>query len=223
MARTMHAKLTGMAPSNGFTYLGLMIALAIMALVTAMALQLGSVAQRRMTEEALLDIGTEFQNALLSYAKATPAGQPTAPRSLNDLLRDPRYPQIRRHLRKLYADPLTGEAQWGIVMSPDGKGILAIHSLSEDRPIKIANFAPRFQDFAGARSYKEWKFAVPSIPSLSKTASSMTSQPKPTSITKPFGSLRYISLDILHFLEIPFRLRAASVFVAVGLVNKSIA
>ena len=41
-------------------------------------------------EQALLDIGIEYSNALASYAAATPQGQPNYPKSFAELLKDPK-------------------------------------------------------------------------------------------------------------------------------------
>jgi type II secretory pathway pseudopilin PulG len=143
---------------RGFTYLGLLILIAVIGVTSAASLQVGALLQRRAAEEELLEIGAEFRSALLSYAKATPPGQRRTPASLQDLLKDPRYPVPRRHLRKLYADPLTGREEWGIVEVTNGAGILGIHSLSEAHPIKIGGFAAPFQTFAGKTSYRDWIF-----------------------------------------------------------------
>jgi type II secretory pathway pseudopilin PulG len=147
--------------SAGFTYLSLLILIAIIGIVTATTLQLGSALQRYAAEEELLEIGTEFRHALISYANATPAGQKRTPSSLQDLLKDPRYPNPRRHLRKLYIDPITGKEEWGIVELSEGSGILGVHSLSDKQPIKVGNFDVMFQDFEGKSSYREWKFMPP--------------------------------------------------------------
>jgi type II secretory pathway pseudopilin PulG len=144
--------------SSGFTYLSVIILVAIIGIVTATAIQTGSALQRYTAEEELLEIGTEFRNALISYANATPVGQKRIPASLQDLLKDPRYPSARRHLRKLYADPITGKEEWGTVKTQEGDGIIGIHSLSSMQPIKIGNFEPVFQEFEGRTSYREWKF-----------------------------------------------------------------
>jgi type II secretory pathway pseudopilin PulG len=144
--------------AGGFTYLGLLIVIALIGLASTAALQVGVILQRRAAEEDLLAIGTEFRNALVSYANATPPGQKRFPASLQDLLKDPRYPNVRRHLRKLYVDPITGKAGWGTVMAPDGSGIIGVYSLSTAPPIKIGNFDLTFQGFDGKTSYREWKF-----------------------------------------------------------------
>ena len=146
--------------THGFTYLALLILLAIIGVTTAATLQLGTIAQRRDAEDELLTIGSEFRNALISYAAATPAGSPTAPPNMQVLLKDMRFPNPKRHLRKLYIDPITGKAEWGVTMTPDRKGILGIHSLSAKPPIKVGNFPPEFQGFEKKNSYTEWIFSV---------------------------------------------------------------
>jgi type II secretory pathway pseudopilin PulG len=147
-----------MRRQSGFTYLGVLITVAMISLIATATLQVGSIAQRRVAEEELLAIGTEFRAALLSYAESTPAGHLRSPKSLEDLLKDKRFSQTRRHLRKIYVDPLTGKAEWGLVMAPDGSGIIGIYSLSEDKPIKIGNFEPLYQSFSDKPSYRYWVF-----------------------------------------------------------------
>lgn len=148
----------------GFTYLGLIILIAIIGIASAATLQVGSVLQRRAAEEELLEIGAELRHALLSYANATPVGQKRAPAAIQDLLKDPRYPNIKRHLRKRYADPITGKEEWGIVEAIDGSGIVGFYSLSDAEPIKIDNFDPVFREFAGKSSYQEWRFMIAPLP-----------------------------------------------------------
>lgn len=142
-------------------YLGLILSLALMSIAALATMQVHSFMQRRVAEEDLLFIGQQFQQALISYANATPSGMLRAPTSLDDLLRDPRYPQPRRHLRQLYPDPMNLQDDWGLVLSPDGKGIIGIYSKSDRVPIKIAQFPVSLRDFEGKKSYREWVFKVP--------------------------------------------------------------
>ncbi|MCE3264625.1 MAG: hypothetical protein K0R43_3704 [Pseudoduganella sp.] len=144
---------------RGFTYVSVVILVMVIGLVGAASLRLGVTLQRAAAEQALLDIGMEYSNALASYAAATPDGQPNYPNSFQELLKDPRFPQLRRHLRRVYVDPMTGKAEWGIVKAHENGGILAIHSLSKAAPIKIANFPPRFLAFEGKASLSEWRFS----------------------------------------------------------------
>lgn len=147
-------------PARGFTYLGLIILLAILGLVAAAGLKYGTLLQRAAAEEELLEIGAQFSEALRSYAAATPQGQPQQPPSLKELLKDPRFPNPRRHLRKIFVDPVTGKEEWGIIYLGDKVGVLGVYSLSSARPLKIANFDIRFQNMENRERISDWKFLM---------------------------------------------------------------
>ncbi len=142
----------------GFTYLGLIIFVFIVGLVGAATLKIGALLQRAHMEEELLEIGYQFSAALKSYADATPRGQPQQPLSLQELLRDPRFPNPRRHLRKIFVDPVSGKAEWGLVRAGDGGRILGVHSLSQLAPLKVGNFDKRFPGFDKREHIADWKF-----------------------------------------------------------------
>lgn len=161
---------------QGFTYASVAILVAVIGLVGAMSLRLGVTMQRAAAEQALLDIGTEYGNALASYAAATPPGQPNYPHSFAELLKDPRFPTLRRHLRRIYVDPMTGKAEWGIVKATENGGILAIYSLSKAAPIKIGNFPPRFVAFEGKSSLSDWKFTGEGVEMGAKGANAGNAQ-----------------------------------------------
>jgi hypothetical protein len=57
----------------------------------------------------------------------------------------------------MYADPITGTNEWGLVKAPDG-GIWGVHSLSTERPLKLAGFKVQDAGFERAQSYADWKF-----------------------------------------------------------------
>jgi len=155
---------------GGFTCLGLIVTVAIIGLVGAATLKVDALLRRAAAEAELLEIGAAFSAALRSYADATPRGQPPLPPpSLQYLLRDPRYPGARRHLRKIFVDPMTGKAEWGIVyagspnggiLSGGGRGVLAVYSLAQARPLKRANFDARFQNLDNKEHVSDWKFAA---------------------------------------------------------------
>lgn len=154
---------------HGFAYVLLLMAVAVLALGASAALQLGAQAGRRDAEQALLSTGAEFERALYSYAgvavAATAANTSGAlaargPRDLQELLKDPRVPGVRRHLRQLYADPMTGKVEWGVVRDPAGF-IVGVYSLAQGQPIKQLGFDARHAHFEEAPNYAKWVFGLP--------------------------------------------------------------
>jgi type II secretory pathway pseudopilin PulG len=144
--------------SSGFTYVGLLAFVAFLGAASAAAVSAGAALQRRDVETELLFIGGQFRDAFKSYQEATPPGQRPYPASLEDLVRDRRVPGVRRHLRRIYVDPLTGSAEWGTVAAPGG-GIAGVFSRAGGRPLKSAQFPPEFAQFEGKESYADWLFA----------------------------------------------------------------
>jgi type II secretory pathway pseudopilin PulG len=144
----------------GFTYVGMIVLVTIIGLVGAATLKADALLRRAAAEQDLLEIGAAFSAALKSYADATPRGQPNYPPTLQELLKDPRFPGVRRHLRRIFVDPVTGKAEWGIVHAADQKGVLAVYSLSKARPLKVANFDARFPNFENKEHLSDWKFAA---------------------------------------------------------------
>lgn len=152
--------------AGGLAYAALLVVLAILALAAAGTARLGAATHRHVAEAALLETGATFSAALASYARATPKGQTDAPRSLQDLLRDPRHPGTVRHLRRVPVDPLTGSPRWGLIREDDDDdgGIIGVYSLARGRPLKQANFDSRYQDFERRQTYAEWLFVRPADP-----------------------------------------------------------
>jgi type II secretory pathway pseudopilin PulG len=147
---------------RGLALLLVLLAVAVIGLIAASALQAGAQVTRRDAEDELLVIGQTFQQAVLSYVNTTPGQAALGPRSLDDLLRDPRVPGLRRHLRQIPHDPMTGRTDWGLLKSPDGQ-IIGIFSLAEGQPIKRAGFEPALARLTDAPNYQAWVFG-PALP-----------------------------------------------------------
>lgn len=143
--------------TRGFTYIGLLIVVALAGIALAGAGTLWSTTVRREREAELLFVGEQFQRAITAYFEQGPGGVRQFPAKLEDLLQDRRFPTTRRHLRKVYVDPSTGTRNWGLVRGP-GDGITGVYSQSEGVPIKRAEFAAAFVQFAAAKSYRDWQF-----------------------------------------------------------------
>lgn len=151
-----------MRPQHGFTYMGVLLLLAVSGMAAASAVQVWNTARRQEQERELLFIGQQFRAGLQQYARHTPRNGKRGPLRLEDLLQDPRAPGVQRYLRRIYADPLTGRAEWGVVLAADGS-IHGVHSLSDKEPLKKSNFALADRQFEGARKYSDWVF-VPAQP-----------------------------------------------------------
>jgi len=155
--------------AGGFTYIGVLTVIAVMGIFLAAAGQIWETAQQRTREAELIFIGHQFRRAIAAYYNYTPAGQSARsaaalqrlrayPPQLEDLIKDPRRLQTSRYLRKMFIDPMTGKAEWGLLKGPDDR-IMGVYSLSEKRPIKQATFDPVDVGFEGAANYGGWKFA----------------------------------------------------------------
>jgi type II secretory pathway pseudopilin PulG len=142
---------------RGFTYLGLMLIVASMGAALAATAQVWSTVVQREKERELLFIGEEFRKALKAFAAGARNTTERTPRTLNDLIKDPRHPDTRRYLRKLYIDPMTGKPEWGLQKDTKG-GIVGVFSLSEAKPWKVAEFTSRDRDFEGKTKYSQWIF-----------------------------------------------------------------
>lgn len=152
----------GLTAPQGYAYLMLLLLIAGASTIAAHSLELGASIHRRAAERELLRVGAEFERALQSYVAAVPGTDPTlaGPVTLQDLLKDERQPQARRHLRKLYNDPLTGKNQWGLVHGPGGT-IWGVHSLAIGQPLQQKRFPASTAHFEDASSYAEWVFGLP--------------------------------------------------------------
>ena len=165
---------------SGFAYVLLLVIVASIGLLSASSLSIGSQVTRRDAERELLAIGAEFEQALKSYAGVSETTGSLArgigPRSLQDLIKDPRFPGLKRHLRQIYADPLTGRVQWGLVIAPGGF-IVGIYSSAEGIPIRRTGFEPGQVSFENAESYAGWMFGLPnaSLPGTRKTVTTAES------------------------------------------------
>jgi type II secretory pathway pseudopilin PulG len=144
---------------RGFTFLGLMMIISIMGVVLYSVGEVWHLARKREKEQELLFIGAQFRQAIRAYYENAPASHRMQryPTHLEDLLKDPRYPGTHRYLRRFYPDPMRGVAEWGLIRDQKG-GIIGVHSLSEDSPLKLAGFRLADADLAGYEKYSSWVF-----------------------------------------------------------------
>ena len=164
--------------NGGFTYIGLLIVIAVMGIGLGAIGPLSRSVQLRDKEAELLFIGDEFRRAITRYYEESPGGIKQYPKKLEDLLRDNRQPGIQRHLRKIYVDPLTGKNEWGLVEVP-GYGITGVYSTYDAEPIKKAHFAAPYKAFESAKKYSDWKFVYSVSDALNRSGGAQVA-PAPT-------------------------------------------
>ncbi len=161
--------------AQGFTYMTVLFMVAIMAGGLALVGEVWSTSNAREREAELLHVGNEYRKAIERYYLLGPQRQ--YPKSLADLIKDPRQPGTVRYLRKLYPDPITGKEEWGLVKSADG-GFAGVYSLSEAAPLKSAGFAVRDAAFEGKAKYSEWQFVfAPAQPAAAQPAAAKPPPP----------------------------------------------
>ena len=170
---------------SGFTYLAALIAVAVFGVLLAATGMVWQTAAKREKERELLFVGNQFRRAIQLYYERTPGGSARRyPLSLDDLLKDSRQPSTRRYLRKIYVDPVTNRAEWGLVPAPGG-GILGVYSLSEGAPIKSGNFAYADLDFENKDKYSDWKFIyVASVGPIQQPGALQRSAPQASPLTQ---------------------------------------
>ena len=152
----------------GFTYMGVLMLIAIAGIGMAGVGLVWHQNAQRENEKELLFIGEEYRKAIGSYYESSPATAKQFPQSLDELLLDKRFPNTKRHIRKLYADPIARNTQWGLIKQQTQ--ITGVYSVSKLAPIKKFGFANQYETFSTAAEYNEWKFNY--IPgSLTSTAS----------------------------------------------------
>jgi type II secretory pathway pseudopilin PulG len=143
----------------GFTYMGLLMVVAISGIGLAGVGVVWSHDAQREREKELLFIGDAYRSAIGSYYE-NGLGNKQFPTSLDELILDKRFPTIKRHIRQLYADPMmigvVNNRPWGLILQK-GK-IVGVHTLSDDEPIKKTDFNEAYDSFAETKKYSDWKF-----------------------------------------------------------------
>jgi type II secretory pathway pseudopilin PulG len=140
----------------GFTYIGLLMVMAIAGIGMAGVGIVWHQDAQREREKELLFIGDEYRKAIGSYYENSLGEAKQFPPTLEDLVTDKRFPNTKRHLRKLYSDPMALSKPWQLVLQ-QGQ-IIGVYSASKQTPIKKVGFQPPYETFGEAVEYSDWKF-----------------------------------------------------------------
>lgn len=141
---------------RGVTYLWALFFVMLLSLGLGRALDIYLMRVQREREADLLVVGAAYREAIQQYYLSSPGGMHKYPQRLEDLLRDPRHLVIRRYLRSLYPDPMTGR-EFELIIAPEG-GIWGVRSASVQVPLKTGGFRERETGFANAEDYRQWQF-----------------------------------------------------------------
>ena len=133
---------------EGMTYVGLLLAITLIGIATTALTPMWSTMVRRDKEAELLFRLGEYRRAIVLYRQ----DHGRYPAKLEDLLEDKTQLQVRRYLRRIYRDPMTGQTDWMLETLIDKTGAVAgikdLHSRSE---------AEGFMNIAGkGNRYREW-------------------------------------------------------------------
>jgi len=144
----------GRRSARGFTYLGLLLLVALIGLLLAAAGEVAATSARRERETQLLWVGHEYRAAIGRYWNHNRK----YPQALEELIGSaPDSPIQVRYLRRLYPDPMTNAVDWVLVPAANG-GIMGVASSSKGAPLKTGHFDDADQAFADAAAYSDWQF-----------------------------------------------------------------
>jgi type II secretory pathway pseudopilin PulG len=158
---------------RGLGWPGLMLLLAVLGAGLAAAGQSWSLQAQRSREAELRFRGEQIREAIARYVAARkPAEWPPTLEALLDDRREGVAGTPRHHLRRLWADPFTGDADWVLIPAPASgpagtAGIAGVHSRSEARRLAgqgVAELAP------GAEPrVSDWRFVHTAQPPAETT------------------------------------------------------
>jgi hypothetical protein len=160
---------------RGAVYLLMLFAVAALGLGLARFGTVWATSAQREREAELIFVGGEFARAIASFRAAGPAGSREGPQTIDDLLLDPRVPFVRRHLRKRYRDPMSGEADW--LLELQSGRIVGVRSRSTRVALRSAGLPGWVASGAavpGEARYSDWLFR----PDEARAAMPAASEPR---------------------------------------------
>jgi type II secretory pathway pseudopilin PulG len=164
--------------------LGVLVFLAVGSLGLALVSQRWADARRRDDELELLRVGLQYRKAIESYYMRSPGQVKQLPGQIEDLLKDPRFPNTVRHLREAYPDPLAPTQEWGLVRR--GTGLLGVYSQAAGTPFRQDRLLPWLGYEVKAKTYDEWRFTYATA-AASSAASAASGTPSRGTPTSPFN------------------------------------
>jgi len=142
--------------SDGYTFPLMLVILSAIAFGAGRMELATSYQLKRDREEELLFRGRAYIHAIQAFYSAGDTQHARRyPRTLDELLSDPRLPR-RHYIRQLYKDPITG-GDFQLLLNAD-RSIFGVVSRSQASPLRTAGFDSELSRFENAKSYSEWEF-----------------------------------------------------------------
>ncbi|MDT8442351.1 MAG: type II secretion system protein [Desulfuromonadales bacterium] len=141
---------------RGASLLLLLVTVSLLGLAAAKAGQTWQAVMQQAREAELLWRGEQYLRAITSFYAVRHGAQQMLPTSLDDLLKDPRFPGTVRHLRQIYTDPMTGD-DWELIKDP-AERIIGVRSSSDLEPFKKDGFSKELDNLKSKSTYREWEF-----------------------------------------------------------------
>ena len=140
----------------GFSYMGVLMLIVIVGIGLAGAGLVWHIQLQRLKEQQLLFAGDAIRKAICSYSASNSNAINDYPRLLESLLLDERKITPKRHLRRLYQDPMGKQEDWALIMQ--NERVIGVHSKSKLKPIKTTGFDAKNEGFNDAKTYQDWQF-----------------------------------------------------------------
>lgn len=149
---------------RGFALLAVLVMVVVLGLALGLAGNSWTDIVQRSREAELFWRGDQYRKAIGAYYGVRHGGQiQMYPAQLEDLVKDPRSPGVKRYLRRLYPDPMTG-GDWVLIKDPNGR-IKGVRSSSSRKPFRQAGFPKGYENFEGREKYSDWEFVyTPATP-----------------------------------------------------------
>ncbi len=168
---------SGRRRQAGFTYVLAMALVVLVGLGLVATAEFWSQTWKREKEAELIWVGNQMRQAIGRYYERSPGSMKRYPETLNDLLEDKRHLSVQRYLRKLYPDPMTGKADWGLLTAPGG-GIMGVSSRAQGRPMGRLNHL-------STETYAAWTFIYEPPAAAAGVAKAFQTPDAPPSRTTP--------------------------------------
>lgn len=142
---------------HAYTLVAVLVLVALCSLGLAVAGPMWAQQTQREREQELLRIGGLYAQAIADYYERSPGHLKQHPERLEDLVRDPRFIGVTRHLRKLYPDPMEPHKPWAVIRDAGGR-IVGVHSQSVVEPFLQMPIEIGRVRLGPATRYSDWKF-----------------------------------------------------------------